>query len=696
MRLAVFLLCSAALAAPATSNIPVWFEPGNDGQMYSRGTAGTLSLHSGAAELRLPRDGSRVRLSLAGARAGLQPQGLDRLSATTQRYIGNQRDKWAMGIPHYGRAAYRDVYPGIDMIFYAQASDIEYDLVVKPGADPSKIRLHFEGGRNLRLDSDGSLLMDAGSKTLRHAPPQVYQDSGGTRRTIDGRYRLLAGGKVRFELGAYDRSQTLVIDPVMNYAGYFGSDREDVITAVAAAADGSLWVTGSTYGSITIPDGQQTPLSDVNKGSRDIFVARIDPGVAGAPGTLRYYAFIGGSADEQAEAMVIDQWGALVVAGWTLSSDIPYAGKAPLTTLTDAEDAYVFRLETQWAGPDSLTFATYFAGTLGLTPSNRDFAYAVGVRPNGNILIAGTTTSGALPTALTTPLQASSQSGWDAFLAEFNPVGADAASVMVYDTFLGGSASDIANALVIDPSGIVFIAGQTTSDNFPVNGPSIQDYSPGHGDAFLAAIDTSLSGIDGFLYGSYIGGSGLDVATAMSIDKDGMLWITGYTFSKDFPLSTPALTAGGNGDIFLVRVDWKKPRLDGLLASKVTGGAGVDIPLALVLTGPSTAAVAGYTYSINFPRKGNILPGEKSGPSADGFISVIDVSEDGPDALVSSGTFPGTYPDIISGIALDSQGNLLFGGYSRSTNLPVLDGTAKLSPAGSYTGFVGRVAPSGQ
>ena len=696
MRLAVFLFSTIVVAAPSRPSLPTWFEAAADGQIYSRGTSGTLFLEGGAADLRLPRDGSHVRLTLVGARAGLKAEGVGLLSATTQRFFGQQRDKWVMGVPHYGRAAYRNVYPGIDMVFYAQVNDIEYDLVVKPGADPSLIRLHFEGAQNLRIDADGALLMDAGSKTLRHAAPQVYQEIGGTRRTVEGRYRLLAGGKVRFELGDYDKSQTLVIDPVMNYAGYFGSDREDIITAAAAASDGSIWITGSTYGSITIPDGQQTPLFDVNQGSRDIFVARIEPGVAGGPGTLRYYAFIGGTADEQAEAMLVDKYGALIVAGWTLSSDIPYAGKAVLTTLTDAEDAYVFRLETQWAGSDSLTFATYFAGTSGQTPANRDFAYAVGVRPNGNILIAGTTTSGVLPTALTAPAQASSQGGWDTFLAEFNPFGDSATTTMVYDSFLGGSGSDIANALVVAPSGLVFIAGETTSNNFPVNGASVQDSSPGYGDAFLAAIDTSVGGLDGFVYGSYIGGSGLDAATAMVMDDNGKLWITGYTFSMDFPKAQPALTAGGNGDIFLVEVDYKKARLDGLLASKVTGGASSDVPLAMVLTGPNTAAVAGYTYSVNFPRKGGILPGEHSGPSADGFIAQIDVSQNGPDALVSSGTFPGSLPDVISGLAKDKQGNLLFAGYSRSTNLPVIDGSTKASPAGSYTGFVGRIAPSGQ
>ena len=597
-----------------------------------------------------------------------------------------------------GRVRYAEVYPGVDVVYYAQGKELEYDFVVKPGADPRLIRLTLSGSKPARLAEDGALLVEVGGRTVRQAAPSVYQEDKGQRTVVDGRYVLQGNQQVRFEIGAYDRTKTLVIDPVLSVTSYLSWDRQDTILAVAAAQDGSIWVTGTTYSGRPIPDGQPAPALDGNQGLNDAFVARILPGVLGTPGALTYYAFLGGADADQGEGIALDSSGAVIVTGWTLSANFPIAGNAAQSTFNSNEDAFVARIDPESDGTSSLTFSTYFGGSAGSSGSNIDMALALAVRPNGNVVVTGTTTSGTLPTGLVAGMQNSNQGGYDLFVAEFNPGAGSAADALVYASFIGGDSSDSGAAVALDSSGRVYITGFTSSSNFPVNGPAVYISPLGFGDAYLLVLDTTKAGLDGFLYGSYFGGSDLDGGTAIAVDPSGKVWISGYTMSNDYPTTPGAYRTAraGEADAFVARLDVTLPRQDGILNSTYLGGGSADVAMALVLDGGLKVVLGGYTYSADFPKIGTVLPPGPPPFGADMFLAEFDFEQTGLASLVSSGTINGSNLDTITGLARDPNGNLLFGGTSNSSNLPVLNGEAKLSTTAIPAGFVGRITPSAQ
>jgi hypothetical protein len=698
MRILAFLIAVTAAAATSVPPVPVWFEPSGEGGFVSRGGAGRLRLAPTAAEFSLPGETQSLRLQLSGARVSAAAEGLDRLRGTTQYLLGKDRRAWKTGVPQFGRVKFSEVYPGIDVVYYAQGSDLEYDFVVKPGGNPQRIRLRLEGARSVRLTEDGALLIDLGGRVVRQAAPAVYQESNGARTTIAGRYALRGTRQVRFEVGAYDRTKPLVIDPVLNFASYVGWDRMETILAVAPAADGSMWVTGTTYSSRPPAEGQKLPYADLNQGVNDAYVMRLVPGVMGTPGTVAYITYLGGTSSDQGEAIGLDSSGAVIIAGWTISGDFPVAGNAPQSAFANSEDAFVARVDPNLEGADSLTFSTYYGGSDGVSGANREFAYALAVRPNGNIVVTGTTTAGVLPSGTVAAMQPSNQGGFDLFVAEFIPGAGSASEALVYSSFVGGDGSDSGAGVALDSAGRVYVTGMTSSTNFPVAGPAIAVDAGGLGDAFLLILDTSKAGLDGFLYGSYFGGGDLDAATAIAIDGSGKVWLTGYTLSDNFPTTPGAYRTAraGDTDSFLARLDVTLERQNGILNSTYLGGGQADVATAIVLTGDQTAVVGGYTYSADFPKIGTVIPPGAPPFGADMFLSQFDFGTTGPASLVFAGTINGASADTVTGLAVDPKGNLLFVGSSNSSNLPVIDGTLKLSEVGIPAGFVGRIAPTVQ
>jgi hypothetical protein len=689
-----------AAAARAFHSIPAWFEPnqglaGGEVKYYSRGAGYTLSMKQSGAVLTLS-DGpatANLRISLAGGNARPVLEAGDPLPGRTDYILGNRPGGWKHAVPHFGEIRYRQAYPGIDLVYYSAGRDLEYDFVVAPGADPKRIRLRFEGADSVRLDESGALVIGLGGREIRQPRPLAYQQArgGGQDRRIEvsAAYAIEGNRDVLLSLGRYDRSRALIIDPILAYAGYFSGDLYDVPTGLAVDSGGNVWLTGTTLSTFTVPEGP-TPYQETIAGSSDVFVAKLRMKPSGPP-TLLYYTYLGGSYEDRGGLIEVDASGKVYLTGNTFSSDFPVSSNALVSEIGDDLDGFAVKLDPDAEETASLLYGTFLGGEA------YDVTTALAVDANGWMLVAGYTASTILTGMPEDAVQAYNQGGYESMLYLLDPSAASEDDTLKFETFLGGSSTDIATGVASDASGAIYLSGYTLSTNFPVAGDAYQGGLYGESNLFVVKFDPSLSGLDRLVYGTYLGGSGVDVGTAMRLDQSGGVWLTGYTTSKDFPVTSGAYQytfGGGIANAFLARLDLSRPAAQALAYSTYFGGSATDAAYGLALVGSGRVALAGYTLSDNLPVKGALPAGQARGFGSDAFVSLLDPTVAGTDALVYSTYFGGgSATDVASRIALSPAGSIFVSGYTGSSDLPVTDGSTRLSPSGSTTGFLLRLDP---
>jgi hypothetical protein len=673
-------------------------------QYYSRGAGYTLSMKESGAVLSLS-DGSTtasMRISLAGGNARPLLEAGDPLPGRSDYILGNRPGSWRRSVPHFGQVRYRQAYPGVDLVYYSAGRDLEYDFVVSPGADPTRIRLRFDGAESVRLDESGALVIGLGGREIRQPRPLAYQEAhgGGQGRRIEvsAGYVIQGNHDVLLALGRYDRSRTLVIDPILAYAGYFGGDLYDVPTGLAVDGGGNVWLTGTTLSLVTPPDGT-TPFQAAINVNSDVFVAKLRIEPSGPP-TLLYWTYLGGSLEDRGGLIEVDASGKVYLTGTTFSSDFPVSTNALVATAGGDLDGFAVKLDPDAAGTAALLYGTYLGGTrpdaTGAQTGGYDVTTALSVDTGGRMLVAGYTNSTQLTGIPSDTLQASSQGGYEVMLFQIDPAAA-AGQTLLFGTFLGGGSTDIATGVASDASGAIYLSGYTMSGNFPVAGDSYQGALNLQSNLFVVKIDPSLSGLDRLVYGTYLGGSGVDVATAMRLDQSSGVWLTGYTLSEDFPVTSGAYQAqfgGGIATAFLARLDPSLPAAQALTYSTYFGGSGTDVAYDLALVGGGKVALVGYTESDDLPVKGALPTGQARVFGADAFVALLDPTVAGANALVYSTYFGGgSATDVASRIALSPTGSIFVSGYTGSSDLPVTDGSTRGTPSGSTTGFLLRLDP---
>ena len=367
---------------------PLRFEPRRAGdrqasEFVARGVGYAVSLSGGDAMVTLgarERTPVTIAMRLAGARGGAAGSGRRELPGRSSRIFGADPRRWERDIRSFGEVEYREVYPGIDLLYYGNQRQLEYDFVVHPGASPREIAFHITGARDLSLDADGNLVMTTEAGALTHRAPVMYQDVEGSRRPVQGRYALAHGGRVTFEVGAYDTALPLVIDPVLSYATYLGGSNEERVHAVAVDSAGNAVVAGETYSS-DFPVAAAGQPQYRNFG--DAFVAKLTP----AGDALVFATYIGGSAQDAATGVDVDASGAVYVAGSTFSWDFPTLNGFQSANRGQS-DTFVVKLD---AG-GTLAYATLVGGAL------EDYAAAISVDADGRAHITGSTASADFPT----------------------------------------------------------------------------------------------------------------------------------------------------------------------------------------------------------------------------------------------------------------------------------------------------------
>jgi hypothetical protein len=626
-----------------------------------------------------------VRMHLVGGNSLATVEGSGPMAGTSNYFLGNNPSKWRSGVTRYARVSYQNVYPGVDMAFHGAGRELEFDFVLAPSANPAPIGFQFSGSRGMKTDDSGDLIISSAAGNVLLHKPVAYQEQNGAKQPVDARFVLKAGNQVSFELGNYDRSRELVIDPSVSYAysTYLGGSGDDNGIAIAFDRNGNAYVTGETT-STNFPHA-----SDALRGPSDAFVTKI----AADGSSILYSTYVGGEGAESGNAIAVDSLGDAFVAGGTQSTKFPASTGAfqvaPKTGNTGS--AFLFELS-----PDGskLSYSTYLGGSVD------DLALGLALSGSGNtvtVYIAGVTSSldFPIPTNLV-PLQSASGAN-DGFVAGLNPANAGA-SDLKFSTYLGpgGGTGAGAKAVAVDASGNVYVTGATSDATFHVTTGAYQAACGSCGAAVLDAFVTVINPTtNNYVYSTFLGGAGADVGFGIAVDSAGNAYVTGSTTtatsSNGFPATPGALQTvyGTNTDAFVTKLN---PTGTALVYSTYLGGTGSDSTSGIAVDKNGNAYVTGSTSSTNFPVASATQASLAGGSGTDAFVSEINPAGS---QLVFSTYLGGTGTEDnlgLGGIAVDSTGAFIYvTGNTSSSNFPLTSAEQQTS-GGGVDAFVVKYA----
>jgi hypothetical protein len=727
------LLSMPGELASSYGQLPLSFEPNvgqaaTQTQFLARGSGYSLSLSSGDAILDLQGSSGQsatsattLSMQLVGAATTSSGVGLEPLGGKTNYYLPNRQ---YTDIPNYGRVEYDNVYPGIDVGYYGNQGELEYDFTVAPGANPNAIALALKGADQVHLDAQGNLVVQTTSGQVVEHAPIVYQDIQGVHHVVAGSYRVSTPPRntsdnyqISFQIGPYDTSQPLIIDPILDYSTSLGPT--SVLNAnsrVSVDSDGNVYVTTDD---VIVAGVQDATI-----------VTKIDP-----TGTKALYTtVIGGPTPDVGNpgtATPVDiasdaKGNAYLALGLTTASIFPSVVTNEMLDkdASSMDGAFVVRLDAN----GQLVYATPLGGSLapqnvGVIPGGF-FPQAIAAAADGTVYLAASTEFQKLDTF-------SSLDGVDAFQSAprtpaFVPTGfvveLDPFGGPVFATYLGGSGgpkpaaptpdtrADTPVGIGVDDGGFVYVAGNTTSPDFPLMN-AFQSAFPGTklnlpNGGFVTELDPTGARL---VYSTFLGGSSAQVINGLAVDGGGNAYVTGLTNSTDFPVSADALFAsypsknaatqqlGGNGfTAFATKFD----PVGKLVYSTFLGGDGVDQGNAIAADSEGNAYLTGETTSDNFPTIA-AFQGQRSAQSqSDAFVT--ELSSDGS-TLVYSSYLGGGGPSVFgvgqatnsgTGIGVDANGEAFVTGQTESGNFP----TVGTPPAGAITHgpyFLAKISGSG-
>ena len=654
---------------------PLAFEPNrgqSDGRVLflSRNPGYSLFLTAQGAVLGLNGVAQPLSFVWQGASAKAHAKGVAALPTKHNYLRGKDPRHWLRNVPTYEKVRYPNLYPGIDLVYYGRQQQLEYDLVLAPGADPAAIRLQVAGMDALRVADDGALRLQVADRALTLSKPVIYQETAGVKQVVAGGYVLLAHNQVGLKLAPYDRGKPLVIDPVLSYSSYLGGSGLDQGKGVAVDNVGNIYEVGQSASA-------DFPSSGKTSTDTDAFVAKFN-----AAGTLQYATYLGGSGTDRGFAIAMDNGNAAVyIVGDTDSADFPIQSASQSTSGGDL-DAFVARFNS---ADLTLGFATYLGG------SRAEEALSVAVDGSGNAYVAGATLSADFPKTVgggafnaggtgstdnncVDPSNPDSKIPCsDAYVAKYDPSGAK-----LYATFLGGYYEDAATAIAVNSGGEAYLTGITysTSIDFPVTSNGFQqNHAGGFGDAFILKLNNSGA----VTYGTYLGGGGWDQGQAIAVDGSGNVYVAGATNSGSNSIPLPLTSAlqqqygGGSYDAFVAKITPANAPSSQLRYLTYLGGGGKDFAFGIAVDGSGNAYVVGETTSTDFPLASALQAvwfGGGANNWGDAFISKIDKSG----FLLNWSTYlGGGDDDWANSVVLDGNGGIYVAGSSFSADFPTVN-----------------------
>jgi hypothetical protein len=731
------LALSAPAAQPAASpvNLPLFFEASqghaaSPAQFIARGQGCQFLISPAETQIALRKTAGNmaaVRMEFAGASAQAQMSGDTELPGKINYLTGNDPAQWHTGVAMFAKVRVGELYPGVNLVYYGNQQQLEYDFTVAPGAKPDVIAIHFGGVDKVSISKQGELILTLGDAEIRQPKPVIYQTVSGARHEIIGGYRLVDAFTVAFDIGQYDRTLPLVIDPILSYSTYFGGNNGTTAWAVAVDTNGFVYVAGQTFSTKltnwSVPQGAyQTNFHGGTFFAGDAFVAKFD----NLGTNLIYFTYLGGSADDAAFGIAVNGQGNVFVTGATDSPDFPTNNAIPGHAKIGGiylqsfgaypSDAFVAELNSSGT---NLIFSSYLGG------SGMDAGNGIALDLSGNIYVTGYTFSTNFPTTNAIPYHLAGRTNLfldhlactnsfyynaNAFITKIGPTGTN----LIYSSYFGGNNYDMGNGIAVDSSNFVYVTGFTASTNFPATNAAVQplvwtnvvvtqhatNYIPVTNyvwngyllngttnqtstyDAFVAKFDTTGTNL---LYSTYLGGTNNDVAYAIAVDNLGAAYVTGWTTSTNFPnTNTIAGLPMPNGlfnnynygyivttNAFLTKITNSSTQAV-IACSTVFGGTNLNIDIGYgVAVAGSNVFVTGSTSSTNIPAFNlpSLVRATNSGGN-DAFVAAFDRNSFAP---VYSGFLGGLNDDFGYGIAVDPLGNAYIVGQTLSPNFPTLN-----------------------
>lgn len=729
--------------------------------LFLTGTEAVLSLRQGsptkgskpqARPHQIPVDNSSasrpsqpavLRLKMVGASPTSRVVGISELPGMSNYFLGNDPKKWRTNVINYAKVRYTDVYPGVDLVYYGKQGKLEYDFVVSPGADPSIIKLALNGADQLRLGQDGNLVVQVGSGTVTLHKPTIYQllptSSGrmsepqavNRKVVVDGRFILTAENRVAFQVGTYDRSRPLVIDPVLVYSSFLGGTSDEGGASIAVDSKGNAYVTGNTQstdfpttrGAFQRSFSGEPQCGDPLGPCTDAFITKIN-----ASGTaIVYSTYLGGNGADAPTGIAVDGSGNAYVTGHTRSANFPvtrgafqsaYSGfSAPCNQYFPCGDGFVTKINFSGS---TLVYSTYLGGSENESPAG------IAVDAARNAYVTGATDSPNFPTtagsfkatfeyvSCGTGPGGRERACSDGFVTKLNPYG----TRLIYSTYLGGSSDDSSFAIAVDRFGNANVTGSTISSDFPVTEGAYQpQLNPGTCpwggspcfDAFVTRLNAAGTKL---IYSTFLGGAGWDEGRSVAVNPSGNIYVAGQTPSPDFPVTPGAFqtTFGGGicnnwysiycSDVFVAKFNPYQSGPASLVYSTFIGGDKEENPWSpgppIAVDQWGNAHIGGFTWSANFPIVNPLQATSFNAPTdVDAYLVKLNASGT---AAIYSTYLGGNSWDSIDGLALDAAGNLYITGVANSVDFPVTAGafqkTFAIGGTQGLDAIVAKISPS--
>jgi hypothetical protein len=630
-----------------------------------------------------------LQFRLVGVDQNATVIGEDPLPGRLNYFIGRDPAKWHRNVPTYARVRYPNVYSGIDLVYYGNQRQLEYDFVIAPRADPNQIRFEITGADLIELDVQGNLVLQTANGDLHFQSPAIYQESQGLRVAVAGSYVVKDATHVAFQVARYNPMQPLVIDPVLVYSTYLGGNGDEQLSGIAVDSVGSVYLAGYTDST----DFPLTVLGSPSPGATHVFVAKLDS----TGSSLVYADYIGGNSQDYGYALVLDRANDVYVTGSTASSDFPLVNPYQ-SSYPGSFNAFLSKVS---ADGSSLLYSTYLGG------NGSDLPAGIVIDSFGSVLVGGNTTSTNFPMANAYQATVSPNQGGlfgnYGFLSKFSPDG----SSLIYSTYLGGSSNVALNCggtpcwpspysaiagVAIDSNGNGYAAGNTNTYNFPTTPGAyltLDLTQQNRGVGFMSKFDGSGS-LD---YSTYFYASSgiLTNINAIAVDGPGSAYVTGSALSDGtFPLTStsicdPGVYGWACSYSFVTKLD---PAGATLLYSTFLGPNNYASPAAIALDANNDAYVLASTSSNSFATVNGIEP-YTSGSD----LLLVEIDPAAGSELFAT-YLGGSAEDSPSGVAVDAGGNVYLGGSTTSPDFPVTQGAFQNLLGGGSDAFVLKIGPS--
>ncbi len=627
-----------------------------------------------------------LQFNLVGAAKNPAVVGEDLQPGVVNYFLGNDPSQWRTNVPTYGRVRYKNVYPGIDLLYYGNHRQLEYDFEIHAGSDPGRIQLEIHGANRVELDVSGNLVLSTANRDLHFQSPVVYQQINGQRIPVGGAFVVKDATHVGFQISHYDSEQPLVIDPVLVYSTYLGGSGNDQITGITVDSAGSAYVVG--YSNST--DFPLAALGSLPQSANHVFVAKLNP----AGTNLVYVDYLGGNSQDFGLALALDSSNNVFVTGSTESSNFPTV-KPIQAQQPGPYSAFLSKISATGA---SLLYSTYLGGNTFDQPA------AIAVDSLGQAHIAGFTESQNFPVA--NAFQTTAQANQGGFFGTYGFVTTFSSngSSFIYSTYLAGNTNVILSCgssqcwptpfsaisgLAVDANGNTYVTGTTNTYNFPATSGTYLATNNAPQDATVGFL-TKLSTTGTLDYSTYFyGSSGNPVGiAAVAVDSTGAAYITGSAQSDGtFPVTStaicdPSISGFACSYAFVTKFD---PQAATLLYSTFLGANNFAGPQSIALDANNDAYIASATLS-------GLVQTQNA---VEAYTAQTDVLLVEIDPAASTQLFAtylgGSENDSPGGMALDAQGNIYVAGTTNSTDFPATQSAFQVQSGGNADGFISKI-----